>query len=799
MHNLTVALRGLLQSRWFTATAVLTIALGIGANAAVFTVVDRVLLRPLPYHEPDRLVWLASLHATRGRYSKSSGWDFSQWRDRTTIFEAVEAYWDRPFTITGTQYPEAVVGWQFTATLFATLGATPALGRTFLSEDAEPGRGDVVVLSDALWRRRFNAAPDVVGRVLQLDGRDHTIVGVMPGSFTHPHAGVQLWTPLPMTHAVLQDRKQRALRVVARLRGDVTRDRAEIELLTLARQFEREFPDTHAGWTAAVRPLRDFYTGDAAPLLWVLQGTALILLLIAASNVTSLVLVRASGRDRETAIRLALGAGRLSLLRLHLAEGFIVAGTGAAAGLVVAVWGSHVLPQLLATRIRGLGLDNSAAALDARVLVVTAAAAVVIGVLFGITPLSRRSTALSDSLQSGGRSVAGDRRTRILRSVIVTSQIALSVTLLVGAGLLVRSFSQLQSRSFGFRTAGIVTAQLQLPQDRYPGAERSGAFLQQLVAGLAGLPGVESAAAINTLPLTGFNALRPHQLPGATPDERMAEFRIVTPDYFRTMEIPLRRGRAFDDRDRLGSQDVIIVNESLARRLWPDRDPVGQTLLVADWMTRSPKIVVGVVGDTRHHDLALEPEPEIYRPAYQLYWPFFGLVVRAHTTPELLERSLRNVAGEVDRNVPISAVRAFDDLADTTWAWRRSSMALLGAFAAAASLLAFVGVYGVMAYTVAERSREIGVRMALGARPADIARRVIAHGAALTGLGLSLGLLLSAALAGVLGALLFGVAPLDPLTFAGVAFLTSVSTLAAGAVPALMAARVDPNVALRAD
>jgi putative ABC transport system permease protein len=601
-----------------------------------------------------------------------------------------------------------------------------------------------------------------------------------------------------MTQALLQDRKQRALRVVARLRDDVTRDRAGLELITLGRQFAKDFADTHAGWTVAVRPLRDFYTGDAAPLLWVLQGTALILLLIAASNVASLVLVRASGRDRETAIHLALGAGRLSLLRLHLAEGFIVAGAGAAGGLIVAAWGTHVLAQLLATRSRGAALENDAA-IDLRVLLVTAAATAMIGVLFGLIPLSRRSTALSGSFQSGGRSVAGDRRTRMLRNVIVTSQIALSVTLLVGAGLLVRSFARLQSQSFGFRTDGVVTAQLQLPQDRYPGTDRSAVFLQQLVTALAALPGVESAAAVNTLPLTGFNALRPHQLPGAAPDERMAEFRVVTPDYFRTMEIPLRRGRVFDDRDRLGSQDVIVVNESLARRLWPDREPVGQTLLVADWMTRSPRIVVGVVGDTRHHDLARGPEPEIYRPAYQMYWPFFGLVVRTHTTPELLERSLRDVAGQLDRNVPISAVRAFDDLADSTWAWRRSSMALFGAFAAAASLLAFVGVYGVMAYTVAERSREIGVRMALGARPADIARRVVAHGAALTGLGVSLGLLLSAALAGVLGALLFGVAPLDPLTFAAVAVLTSVSTLAAGAVPALMAARVDPNVALRAD
>jgi predicted permease len=782
-------------------TAILTIALGIGGNAAIFGITDRVLLRPLPYHEPDRLVWIASIHSARGQYSKSSGWDFNSWKEQTAIFESVDAYWDRGYTITGAAYPEALVGWQFTPTLFATLGAQPALGRTFTSEDGLPGHDNVVVLSDALWRRRFDGASDAIGRTLQLDGRDYTIVGVMPPGFAHPYSIAQLWTPLTDMPALAADRKQRPLRVVARLRDGVTRRDAEAALASIAERMAREFPDTHAGWSASVRPLRDFYTGDIGQLLWVIQGSALILLLIAASNVASLVLVRASGRQRETAIRLALGAGKMTLLRMHLAEGLALATVAGALGLLLASWGERLLPRLIGERLRPLAIEVGPGLIDGRVILAAAAAAVTIGLLFGAAPLihSRgRRQALAGTLMAGGRGSAGDRRTRLVRNGTVTFQVALSVALLIGAALLVRSFASLQTRTFGFRTAGVITAQLQLPGDRF-GGERSAAFLERVVAGLEALPGVESAAAINTVPLTGFNALRPYQLPGRSPEDRFAEFRLVTPNYFRTMAIPLLRGRAFDDRDRSGTQPVVIVNETVARRLWPGMDPIGQTLIVPDMMTPEPRVVVGVAGDTRHHDLAKDPEPEIYRPAYQMAWPFFGLVVRTPLAAEQIERSLRQVAAGVDSSVPVSAVRAFDELADATWAWRRSSMAILSAFGGIAWLLALVGIYGVIAYSVTQRSREIGVRMALGARPADIARTILMQGTFMTGLGIGIGVVLSAALARALGTLLFGVAPIDPLTFLLVSIVTFVSSLAASAAPALLASRLDPNLVLRAE
>jgi putative ABC transport system permease protein len=802
MHISRSAVRALTHRPWVTLTAILTIALGIGTNVTIFSVVNDVLLRPLPFRDPDRLVWISSFHPDRGRYAKSSGFDFNHWRDRAELFDSVEAYWDRSYTLTGTDQPEALVGWQFTPNLFSTLGVTPTLGRTFVSEDGLPGRDNVVVLSDALWRRRFNAAREVVGTTMQLDGQSYTIVGVMPPDFRYPYAIAQLWTPLTLSNAWRDDRKQRALRVIARLHDGVTRARAGAELARLSDRLAREYPDTHAGWTVAVRSLRDFYTADVDRLLWTLQATALILLLIAASNVASLILVRASGRRREMMIRVALGASRANLLRQHLAEGFILAFFGTVGGLVLATWGTQLLPKLLATRITSFSMPASGLGwIDIRVLVVTIATMTVTGVLFGVMPFLQSAAGL---MQADTRGATADSRTLTLRNSIVVTQIALSVLLLIGAGLLVRSFVQLQSRSFGFRTDGVITAQLLLPGDSYSAdpqaaALQNAAFLNALVTRVAALPGVEAAAAINTLPLTGFNALRPYGRQGESLQERFTEFRVVTPDYFRAMSIPLRRGRVFDDRDRIGSPPVVIVNEIVARQLWPDIDPVGQMLMIGDGLTASPKQVVGVVADTRHHDLARDPEPEVYRPAYQASWPFFGLVVRTGTSVERLEKPLRAAAVDLDKNVPINSVRPFAELADTTWAWRRSSMALMIIFALSACLLAFIGVYSVMAYSVTQRSREIGIRIALGASPNRVARGVVRQGALLTGTGLSIGIGLAAALSSLVASLLFGITPLDPLTFTSVALVTACSSLLATAMPAIMASRVDPTIALKAE
>jgi putative ABC transport system permease protein len=792
------ALRLITRTPWFTATAVLTIALGLGTNVAILSVVEHVLFGALPYDDPDELVWISTWNAERGQYSKSSVHDYGIWRNRTDLFDAVGAFWDRAYTITSTEHTEGVVGWQFTTNLFSMLGTRAAVGRTFTEEDGQPGTENLVVLSDELWRRRFGAREDIAGTTVTLDGRPHVIAGVMPREFTHPYPHTQLWTPVTFSNAALEDRKQRPLRVIARLRDGVTREQAQARLATIAADLARTYPDTHAGFDVAVRPLRDFYIGDVGRLLWMLQAAGVILLLIASSNVASLVLVRATSRQQETAVRVALGARRLDLLRSYLAEGMTLTALGASCGLLLAMWGTHLLPRLLATRLQTVALPTSAAEwLDARVLIAAATATLIIGLVFGVTPLLHRSEASADGLRAGGRGSTGDRRTTRIRNAIVIAQVALAVVLLVGAGLLLRSFARLHSRSFGFETADIVTAQLLLPRDRYSSPAQSAAFLSRLVAEVSAVPGAEAVAAVNTLPLTGSNALRPHHLPGQPPQERFAEFRIVTPDYFRAMAIPLRRGRPFDDRDRIGAQDVIIVNETAARRLWPGVDAVGQTLMVPDGLTYSPKQVVGVVGDTRHHDLSREPEPEIYRPAYQAYWPFFGLVVKTRIPPDLFERSLRDAAARVDRTVPLSGIQPFTSLAGKTWEWRRSSMLLVMVFALAACLLAFVGVYGVMAYGVVERRREIGVRMALGAGPADVARAVAARGACLTGIGLGIGLIGSVLLSGIFSTFLFGIAAGDPPTFAAVAIVTASAGFLASILPALTALGIDPASAVK--
>ena len=570
-------LRALLRSPWFTATAVATIALGIGANLTVFSLVNRVLLAPLPYRDADRLVWIATWHSEQSRYSKTAGFDVDAWRQQTALFDSVQVYWDRPFTITGTDRPEGIVGQQFSPGHFTMLGTPAALGRTLLESDGDPARSDVVVLSDGFWRHRFAARPDVVGQPLELDGRRYTVVGVMPPAFAHPNGLTDVWVPVVLSRRELDDRKQRPFRVVARLRDGVTPARAEHALRALAVRHASEFPDTHAGFSVSLRPLREVYVGDVSTLLWIIQGTAAILLIIASANVASLVLVRASGRQRETAVRIALGAGPGHLLRHHITEGLVLAGAGGALGMLIAAWGARVLPDLLASA-RGVTLTTATDNwVDGRVLLAAVVATLAAAVMFGITPLMRGRDALSLSLRTGMKGATADRRTRAIRQAIVAGQVALSVMLLVGAGLLIRSFVSLQSRGFGFEPDGVTTAQLVLPRDRYATTGQSAEFLRQLVAETSALPGVQSAAAVNTLPLTGFNALRPHFLPGRQPaQERFAEFRVVTPDYFRTMTIPLQRGRVFDDNDRLGAQEVVVVNETLARRMWPGFESGGR-------------------------------------------------------------------------------------------------------------------------------------------------------------------------------------------------------------------------------
>jgi putative ABC transport system permease protein len=800
LRDFRLAARVLGRSPRFTLVAIAAIALGIGANVTFFSLVHAVLLRALPYREPDRLVSLSEWHPQRGRYGKVSGASLQDWTARNRVFEDVASYWDRGYTLTGTAAPESLIGWQFSGNLFPLLGARPLLGRTLAPDDARPGHDDVVVLSEALWRRRFAGSPAALGRRLELDGREHTIVGVMPREFAHPPGRTDVWTPLVLTADLLANRVHHPLRAIARLRSGTTLEAARGDLAAIAADLARAHPATNADWRVQVGPLRDVYIGDVRALLWLLQGAGLLLLAIACANVASLTLVRAAVREREIAVRLALGARSAHLMRQFLAEGLLLAGAGGIAGLVLAVWGVQVVPRWLGERLGGLPVPDSVAGwIGGSVLAVTAGGVLAIGVVLGLVPLARGLRLAQGSLKGDGRALTDGARTRRLRDGFVVTQIALSVCLLVGAGLLVRSFARLQERSFGLRTSRVLTAQLLLPMNRYPGLERSLSLLEPLLGRLHAMPEVEDAGLVNAMPLTGSNARRPYQIAGVPDRDQVADFRVVTPRYFAAMGIPMTRGRPFDDRDRLGGEEVVIVNDALARRLWPGRDPVGQKIAVPDMGTPASRTVVGVVGNVRHHGLATEPEPEIYRPAYQAYWPFFGIAIRLRADAPSLPDALRGTVASLDRDLPVTDLRWLDERAADAMAWRRSSLALLGVFAASALLLATFGVYSVISYSVVQSRREIGLRMALGAEPRTVARAFLASGAGLAGLGLALGFGVSTALTRTIETLLFGIVPLDAVTYAAVAGLTGVVTLAAAVLPARAAARVDPVLALRTD
>ena len=800
LEDLRHAARLLARNRRFTLAAGVAIALGIGANVTFFSLVDAVLLRPLPYREPDRLAALSEWHPQRGRYGKVSGADFQEWGSRASRLESLACYWDAGYTVTGSDRPETLVGWQFSGNLFGLLGARPLLGRTLLPDDARPGQDGVVVISERLWHRRFAATPAVLGQTLALDGRAFTIVGVMPREFAHPNPSADVWTPLVLTPELLANRELHPLRVVARLREGVTLEQAQSELSGLAAQLAREQPQWNTGFTAAVRPIRDLYVGDVRTLLWLLQGAVFVLLLIACSNVANLVLARAASREREIALRLAMGVRPGHLLRQFVAEGALLAVLGTAGGLALAAWGLEVVPRWLGERLgRVVAPDSVPGWISPSVLLVTLAATLAIGLALGVVPLVRGLRLAQGPLRSETRGATDGPRTRRLRQAFVVTQVALSVCLLIGAGLLVRSFSRLQMRSFGFQTERVLTASLSLPPNRYPGLAQNAAFLRELLASVKALPGVEAAGVVNALPLTGQNARRPYQVPGQANRDQVADFRVATPDYFAAMGIPLKRGRLFEDRDRAGAEEVAIVNETLAKRLWPDGDPLGRQLLVPDMMTPATRTVVGVVGDTRHNGLAAEPDPEIYRPAYQAYWPFYGMAVRVRAAAPASARELRAALASLDRDLPLGDVRWLDERASDSVSWRRSSMALLGAFAAAALFLTFFGIYSVASYAVVQRSREIGLRVAIGAAPRDIARSFLVRGAVQAACGLAAGVAASLFLSRLLETLLFGVESFDAVTYGAVASLTLLVTLVATLGPALAAARVDPTVSLRAE
>lgn len=803
LHDLRYAGRGLLKSPGFTAVAVLTLALGIGANTAIFSVVNSVLLEPLPFDEPERLVQV--FEVTRGGVGTASPPNFMDWRDANTVFREMGAYTATAGALSGAGDPQRIAGAAVTGGFFPVLGEAPVLGRTITDADAVTGQDHVVVLSHGLWQRRFGADPGIAGSTVQLDGGDYTVIGVMPEGFGYP-AGAEIWVPLAFTEEDLTtQRGAHYLDVIARLAPGATVGQASSEMAALADLLEARNPATNTGSSALVLPLREAMVGDARPALLILLGAVGFVLLIACANVANLLLARTAARKRELAVRSALGAGQGRLLRHVLAESVLLGLIGGAAGLALAKLALDVLltfpfdgmPRLAGTR------------LDGTVLAFTAGVSVLTGVFFGLLPAIRsgRARDLTAALKSGGGAVAQDRTGGRTQGALVVAEMALAVLLLAGAGLLLKSFISLQRVDPGFNPSGVLTFNIALPRSGYPEPEDSQAFFGELERRVAALPGVERVAGIFGLPLTGFNyTISVERLDGAPAydepgQERYTQVRVVTPGYFRAMEIPLLAGRPLADTDRAGTEPVVVVNESAAELLWPGGDALGHRFELGTTLgLGGPRIggsVVGVVADVRHHGPAEAPRPEIYAAHGQFPVDFMSMTVRTSVPPASLVNPVREQLRTMDSSLPMDDVRTMEQRLAASVAEPRLYMLLLSVFAVAALLLAAIGIYGVMACSVRTRVNEIGIRRALGAEAGDVLRMVVGKAMSLALGGLVLGLLAAFALTRVLEGLLYGVSATDPLTFAGVALLLAAVALLASFIPARRAARVDPMLALR--
>ena len=798
-------LRMIAKTPGFSAIAILTLALGIGANTAIFSVVNAVLLAPLPYKQPDKLVMVWSTNVAKGyKIFPVSGGQYAEWKSGNSVFESMAASSDDLYTLTGAGEPQVVIGYQFSADYFRLLDTRPELGRTFLDEEDRPGGPDVVVLSDAIWRRTFAADPAIVGKSITLTGKPFMVVGVMPPSFKYPSL-VELWTPLALPPSFLSDYNSTALRVMARLKPGVTLKEAQAQMDSIEQRIAREHPQTDSGNSVTVVPLREQIAGDVKMPLLILLGAVGFVLLITCANVASLMLARAAGRRREIAIRVALGASRGRLIRQFLTESLMLSLLGAMLGLFIADGAMNLLLSLFPNNIANLNIPQvTSIPMDARVFSFTLLAALLTGLLFGLAPvLSFKSAASAEGLKESNRSATASSGELRFRSALVVSEFALALMLLVGAGLLIGSFRNLLRGNLGFAADHVISAQLFLSTAEYPFAkpEKRLEFLNGAMERIRQLPGVESVGAAGFMPLSGFWGEadftvqgQPEPAPGQRPS---AKSDLVTPDYFRAMGISLLKGRAFTEQDRKGTAQVVIVNETLARKEFGSQNPIGQRLDFGDSKKSDLWEVVGVVSDI--HDFGLEEKVRgnVFRPFAQIPLPVVAFVARTSGRPSNLTSAVKQAIWSVDKDQPIYKIIGLDQLATESLGLRRVSSVLLGAFSALVLLLAGLGIYGVTAFSVAQRTHEIGVRMTLGAHPDSVLKMIMGYGMRIVIAGMAIGLAGALALSRVLASLLYGLKPTDMMTFLFTSLLLASFALVACYVPARRAMRVDPLVALR--
>src|SRR6202161_1009953 len=804
LQDIRYAFRTRGKSPGFTAIVVLTLALGIGANTAIFSVVNAVLLAPLPYSQPGQLVMAWTSNVPRGdKTAPVSGGDFAEWKSGNNVFSGMAASSDEIFTLTGAGEPQNLIGYQCSADYFRLLGTRPELGRTFLDEEDRPGGPDVAVLSDAIWRRVFSADPHIVGKSIAFAGKLFTVVGVMPPNFKYPST-VEIWTPLALPTSYLTNYDDTPLRIMARLKPGMTLKQAQAEMDSIEQRIAREHPQTDGGNSVTLVPLREEIAGDVRMPLLVLLGAVSFVLLIACANIASLMLARAAGRRKEIAIRVALGASRGRLVRQFLTEGLALSLMGGILGLVIASGVTSFLLSIFPKNIANLNIPQlTSIPMDVRVFAFTLVAAVLTGLLFGLAPaLGLKADASVEGLRGSSRSMTAGSSELRLRSALVISEFALALVLLVGAGLLIASFRNLLQGNLGFDADHIISAQLILSQNKYPPAQpqKPFEFANEVLAQIRRQPGVEYVAAADFMPLSGFwNAAnltvqgQPEPAPGQRPS---AKSERVTPEYFRTMGIPLLKGRTFSEQDRKDAPQVVIINETLAHQLFGSRDPIGERLNLGD--SKKPDLwrIVGVVGDIHAFGLEEKVRGTLFRPFAQDPVTVVAFVARTSGPPSNLTSSVKQAIWSVDKDQPIYKIVGLDQLANESLALRRVSSVLLGPFSALALLLAGLGIYGVMAFSVAQRTHEIGVRMALGAQPGSVLKMMAAYWMRIVIAGMAIGLAGALALSRVVASQLYGLKPTDALTFFSTSAVLAFIALVACYVPARRAMRVDPMVAL---
>ena len=807
MRDIKYSLRRLLKSPGFTIVVILTLGLGIGANTAIFSVVNTVLLQPLVYREPDRLVTINHHYqseALNNLDAPVSAVGFRDYRDKTKSFDAVAVETGWSANLTGTGDPERVPATRVSGDYFRVFGVGPQLGRVFGRDEDEPGKNNVVVISDGLWKRIYGADRGLVGKTMQLNGVSYIVLGVMPQGF---HAffssNADIWTPLALDPRQLTpvNYTNESLQLTARLKPGVSAKQADAEMHAFAEQVRRLYPDAVGkAWTLKVTTLNQLATGDIRPALLVLLGAVGFVLLIACANVANLLLARVTSRQKEVAIRTALGADRWALVRQLLTESLLLALAGGLLGLAIAYWSVKTLGAIV-PNIQG----GKALGIDGTVMLFTLGISVMTGLLFGVVPALQTSrTNLHETLKEGGRSGSGDVSGNAVRRVLVVGEVALALTLLIGAGLLIKSVARLQHLSPGFDAEPLLTFDVSLPNAKYSSDTIRQQFFQSMIDRVSHVPGVVAAGGTTNMPFGGNWSTGSFQVDGYQTGPNQpgpwGDIRAVTPEYFRAMRVPLLQGRAFTSSDLQGSQAVAIVDEEFVHKFYHDQNAIGKRITFGgrrakqpDWIT-----IVGVVGHMMAEALDAKPRVQLYLPyAQRADLPFMSVAVRTTGDPLLMARPVRDAIHSVDKDMPISNVKSMDDLLESSLGQRRLSMILLGAFSAIALLLASIGIYGVLSYSVTQRSRELGIRMALGAARGRVLSLVIGQGMTLAGIGIAIGLVGAFALTRLLASQLYSITPTDPMTFVGVSLLLTAIALVATLVPALRATRVDPVVALR--